>query len=228
MLKNKNFLNILIILLFISFNSYSQYNNKKKNITNYSYFQTCNIPKAPYGMCFFVHKKHIGFFAEFKFGGIRPHEELVKNWSPQTTDIDYSYYPWNTDYGSYEYSSATIKYRYGVADKYRVFNIGLSTSYYHTDNINMKVFLGIGLCRIKRQTIQETEHFSYSSLNLELVDYYDSSSDLDVYYDVIKTEYIHKLNVTGGLLFEWKGGGSLGIGVDSRALGVNLMAGFNF
>ena len=214
-----------IILIFILY--YGMINNLLSQ-TNYTYFYICNIPKAPSGLSFFVHKKNISFFTDFKFGGVRPQEELVKKWSSQTTNIDYSYYPWKPDYGSYEYSSGTKKYRYGIADKYRILNIGLSTSYYKTDNIDMKIFLGIGLCRIKRQTIQETELFSFSDLYLSTVDSHIYTSDLNVYYDVINTEYINKLNLTGGFLFEWIGGGSLGIGIDSRALGVNLMVGFNF
>lgn len=209
---------IIIIFLIIYFKSISQ--------INFSYFQTFNIPKSPLGASFFVHSKKISFFCDFKISGFKPSEELVKKWSYQKTENEYNFYE-NTDYGSYKYDNGYMKSRYGISNKYRVFNIGISKSFIKTKSIDLKFFIGLGICRIKKESIKEKETFTYTSWYLKTIDDYYNTSNLSISYEIFKTEIVNKLNVTTGFLSEWIGGGSLGIGYDFKMSGINLMLGFN-
>lgn len=220
---------ILLLLLFISPFCFSQ---NKLDIT---YLQTINFNKAPLGAALFFHKGNNGFFVEYKFGGVRPPEERVKEWSKQEDAYDYSTYTWQVESGiadgSYGYASGNKRYRFGYADKYRILNFGFSKTFKQNSNVRMRFFVGVGWCRIVRQHVREVAIYSYDAVNLEFTgheDMYISLSDYTEYYEIISEQNLHKLNITGGMLFEFESHISVGFGFDTQALGVNLMAGFRF
>ena len=193
-----------------------------------SFLWDSNIPNAPFGGMIFIHTPKLSFFIDVKstwknFSG----EYGIKNWVEIESFVE-EYNTWQTSYGSFTRVHHDKTISVGALDHKRVFDIGISKTISKSKSFDLRAYIGCGLSLTKTEIFEETlelyrEYTHYAALG------YDTEwSEPDIYltYDKVATIYENKLNITSGLLFDFKSGFQMGIGYDTQPRGINLMIGF--
>jgi hypothetical protein len=187
-----------------------------------------NIPSAPFGGMIFLHSKNISFFIDIK-SNWRFHDEAdVVDWVDQPSQIiEYAKIPMYTGSDSYTQKMKFVYTSTGEVPHRKVIDFGLAKTINKNQNLNMKAYLGCGVFKTETEMVKMiSEYYStyyyWSSIN--------QSSMLDngeSHKYITTKEYNTKLNVTGGLLFDFASGFSMGVGFDTNPGGINLSLGFN-
>ena len=216
--------NLILVILFSLIASVS-FSQKKVGV---SILYNGNIPKAAWGFSIEKEVSNLTLFFDYKIGGMLPPSERVKTWTtPEETNFDdYSYGV--TEWGSYVYESSTNTTRYGTAIKPSLFNIGVGKEIKTVGSTDIRINVGLGVCKERHQLVRENSYFDFQLYNLELVDYHESFSDLNVYYEVVSEKNTYKLNFTANVLFEKYDMFVYGFGFDTKPMGLNLIFGLKF
>jgi hypothetical protein len=190
-----------------------------------------NLPSVPFGGMVFIHSNDISFFIDIK-SNLKWRGELgvdINGWTEEPTQITpYSKIPMNSGSESY-----TQLHRYKAVDKgevdhKRIINIGLAKTIQVDKTLNLKAYIGCGIYNTEKELITRIHEYEWTYYHWHYIqqnDWYDYN-DLGTDY-IIKKEYNTKLNVTGGLLFDFASGLSMGVGFDTNPGGINLSLGFN-
>jgi hypothetical protein len=190
-----------------------------------------NLPSVPFGGMVFIHSNDISFFIDIK-SDLKWRGELgvdVNDWVEEPTQITpYSKIPMYSGSESY-----TQLHRYKAIDKgevehKRVIDIGLAKTIQVDKTLNLKAYIGCGIYNTEKELITRIHEYEWTYYHWHYIqqnDWYDYN-DLGTDY-IIKKEYNTKLNVTGGLLFDFASGFSMGVGFDTNPGGINLSLGFN-
>jgi hypothetical protein len=190
-----------------------------------------NLPSVPFGGMVFIHSNDISFFIDIK-SNLKWRGELgvdVNDWVEEPTQITpYSKIPMYSGSESY-----TQLHKYKAVDKgevehKRMINIGLAKTIQVDKTLNLKAYIGCGIYNTEKELVTRIHEYEWTYYHWHYIqqnDWYDYN-DLGTDY-IIKKEYNTKLNVTGGLLFDFASGFSMGFGFDSNPGGVNLSLGFN-
>jgi hypothetical protein len=187
-----------------------------------------NIPNAPFGGMFFIHTPKLSFFIDVKstwknFSG----EYGIKNWVEIESFVE-EYNTWQTSYGSFTRVHHDKNVSVGALDHKRVFDIGISKSISKSESFDLRAYIGCGLSISKTDIFEKTEELYREYTHYAALGYDTDWSEPDMYltYDKVATTYENKLNITSGLLFDFKSGFQMGIGYDTQPRGINLMIGF--
>jgi hypothetical protein len=216
--------NLVLVILFslISLVSFSQ---RKLGV---SILYNGNLPKAAWGFSIEKEVKNVTIFFDYKKGGMFPAQDRVKSWSSEE-EMSSQYYSYGiTEWGSYVSESSSMTTRYGTAIKPSVFNLGLGKEIKTVGKTDIRLNVGVGICKEKNELVQERSFFDHQIYNLELVDYHETFSDLNVYYQVIGEKNIYKVNFTANILFEKNDMFVYGFGFDTKPMGMNLIFGIKF
>ena len=193
-----------------------------------SFLWNSNIPQAPLGGIIFIHSDKISFFidikSDFKWRG----DLGVDNWVKQSSDlIEYAKIPMYTGSEGYTQQHKGVDVSKGEVEHKKIINFGLASTIQKNKELNLKAYLGCGIFNTEKEIVTMIDEYTYT--------YYhwghgiqDNIYDSNYYtkYTTVK-EYNTKLNVTGGLLFDFASGFSMGVGFDTNPGGINLSLGFN-
>jgi hypothetical protein len=215
----------LLLVILVSLVPLFSFSQKKVGV---SILYNGNLPKAAWGFSIEKEIKNTTIFFDYKIGGMFPAQDRVKTWtSPE--EMESQYYSYGvTEWGSYVSESSSMTTRYGTAIKPSIFNLGLGKEIKTVGNTDIRINVGFGLCKEKNQLVRERSFFDNQIYNLELVDYHESFSDLNVYYEVIGEKNTYKVNFTSNILFEKNNTFIYGCGFDTKPMGFNLIFGFKF
>ena len=215
----------LILSFFFVLVSLVSFSQKKAGV---SILYNGNLPKAAWGFSIEKEVGNLTLFFDYKIGGMLPPSERVKTWTTGE-EMNSQYYSYGiTDWGSYVSEHSSMTERYGEAIKPSLINVGLGKEIKTVGNTDIRINIGVGICKEKVQLVQERSFFNSQIYNLELVDYHESFSSLNVYYDVIGEKNVYKLNVTSNIIFEKNDMFIYGFGFDTKPMGFNLIFGIKF
>ena len=187
-----------------------------------------NLPSAPFGGMIFLHSKNISFFIDIK-SNWRFHDEAdVVEWVDQPSQIiEYAKIPMYQGSDSYSQRMKFVYTSTGEVPHRKVIDFGLSKTISKNKDLNMKAYLGCGIFKSETEMVTMISEYTSTYYYWSSINQSNWLDDGESHRYITTKEYNTKLNITGGLLFDFTSGYSLGLGFDTNPGGINLSLGFN-